>query len=296
MKLNFNCINCNINQVIKLMKLSELDRHGKEELMKEALNYLSDVDYNKCNPEITGEIWQIIIRHIKDDNPYDEIKKYYNREVLKMMKEMEEMIYNSNDKFNTALKLAITGNLIDFEAKHSFDVNVLKEKLRNIEKTKLVVDDSRSLYESLKNAKILMYLGDNCGEICLDKLFIKYIKNQFPGIKVYFAVRGKVIVNDITLEDAKMVDMHEVAEVIENGDGSLGTVMGRVSSEFKEKFYEADVVIAKGQGNYESLSEIDRNNVFHLFMAKCEAVAGLLGVNTMSIVCAQNKAAHNKFI
>lgn len=86
-----------------------------------------------------------------------------------------------------------------------------------------------------------------------------------------------------------MVGMQEFADIIENGDGSLGTVIGKVSDEFKEKFYSADVVIAKGQGNYESLSEIDKNNIFHLFMAECEPVSNSLGVKSLSIVCVENK-------
>jgi len=162
----------------------------------------------------------------------------------------------------------------------------------NINAISLVVDHSESLYQRLKTARSLMYLGDNCGEICLDKLFIKYIKKEFPNIKIYFGVRGQAIVNDVTLEDAQMVAMEEVAEVIENGDSSLGTVIERVSDEFREKFYNADVVIAKGQGNYESLSEIDRNNVFHLFMAKCNPVSNSLGVKTLSIVCVENEHKH----
>lgn len=95
--------------------------------------------------------------------------------------------------------------------------------------------------------------------------------------------------NDVTFDDALMIGMQEFADIIENGDGSLGTVIERVSNGFKEMFYSADVIIAKGQGNYESLSEIDKSNVFHLFMAKCEPVSNLLEVKSMSIVCVENK-------
>jgi uncharacterized protein with ATP-grasp and redox domains len=289
MKLDLNCITCNINQAIKVIELFELDRNKKEEMMKEVLRYLSEADYSKCNPEVIGGTWEIILKYIESDNPYEDIKKYYNMEVLKIVEIIEVLIENSDDKFNTALKVAITGNLIDFAAKHEFDLEMLKKKIMNINEINLAIDDSKSLYNSLKTAKSLMYLGDNCGEICLDKLFIKYIKKEFPDIKVYFAVRGKTIVNDVTLDDAQMVGMQEVADIIENGDGSLGTVIGRASDEFKERFFSSDVVIAKGQGNYESLSEVDKNNIFHLFMAKCEPVSNYLGVKNMSIVCVENK-------
>jgi uncharacterized protein with ATP-grasp and redox domains len=291
MKIDFNCIVCNINQAIKMMESSEVDTSKKEEMMREILTYLSTVEYNKCNPEVMAGTWDIITKHIENDNPYADIKKYYNMEVLKMTEEIQSIIDNSDNKFNTALKIAIAGNLIDFSARHKFDINMLKEQIMNIEKIKLAVDDSKALYERLKVAKSVMYLGDNCGEICLDKLFIKYIKKEFPNINIYFGVRGKSIINDVTLADAEMVGMHQVAEVIENGDGSLGTVISRVNSEFRDKFYQADVVIAKGQGNYESLSEIDRNNIFHLFMVKCELVSKSLDTEIMSIMCAENKVS-----
>jgi len=277
---------------MKVIDMIDLDSNTKENMMREVLKYLSEVEYSKCNPEVIGGTWAIILKYVGNDNPYNDIKRHYNLEVLKMVEVIENLIESSNNKFNTALKVAITGNLIDFAAKHKFDFNLLKEKIMNINAISLVVDHSESLYQRLKTARSLMYLGDNCGEICLDKLFIKYIKKEFPNIKIYFGVRGQAIVNDVTLENAQMVAMEEVAEVIENGDSSLGTVIERVSDEFREKFYNADVVIAKGQGNYESLSEIDRNNVFHLFMAKCNPVSNSLGVKTLSIVCVENEHKH----
>ncbi|WP_234123896.1 damage-control phosphatase ARMT1 family protein [Clostridium hydrogenum] len=289
MKLNFNCIKCNVNQVIQVMDLFKAERSKKEEAMREVLTYLSKTDYDRCNPEVIEGTWRIILKHIEKDDPYKDIKKYYNYEVLKIEKEVEKIIENSKNKFNTALKIVIAGNLIDFAAGHEFNIKMLEKQIANIEKTKLAIDDSEILYEHLKGAKSIIYLGDNCGEICLDKIFIKYIKKEFPNIKAYFGVRGKAIVNDVTIEDAQMVNMKEVAEVIDNGDGSLGTVISRVSSEFKNKFYDVDVIIAKGQGNYESLCEVDRENIFHLFMAKCEPVAKSLDVKTMSIVCVKNK-------
>jgi uncharacterized protein with ATP-grasp and redox domains len=196
MKLDLNCIICNVDQAIKIMDLFNVERSKREEMMREVLKYLSNADYSKCNPEVIGGTWDIILKYIESDNPYSDLKKYYNIEVLKMTDEIENLIENSDNKFNTVLKIAISGNLIDFAAKHKFDLEMLKKKIMNIYELKLTIDDSKILYDSLKTAKTVMYLGDNCGEICLDKLFIKYIKKEFPNIKVYFGVRGKRIVND----------------------------------------------------------------------------------------------------
>jgi uncharacterized protein with ATP-grasp and redox domains len=223
-------------------------------------------------------------------DPYEKIKRYYNKEILNVADKIRNLIKEADDKFDVALKIAITGNLIDFMASHTFDEKVLMERIGKARELNMPVDHSKRLYEKLKTANTLLYLGDNCGEIVLDKIFIEYIKTAFPGIKVYFAVRGKPIVNDVTVEDAHMVNMQEVAEIISNGDGSLGTVIQNASAEFRTVFYKADVIISKGQGSFESLSEIDRNDIFFLFMAKCNRVAKLLEVANLSIVCAEYHA------
>jgi len=267
--------------------LVKLDSNSKEVIMREVLGYLHDTDYARSNPEVIQGTWDIIIKHINNTNPYGEIKNYYNRKVLNIADRIRNLINKSEDKFNVALKIAITGNLIDFAASHAFDEKMLLEKINTINEQHMPIDDSKKLYEKLKTAKMLLYLGDNCGEIVIDKIFIEYINTIFPELKVYFGVRGKPIVNDVTQEDANMVQMQDVAEVISNGDGSLGTVIEKTSRAFQDVFYKADVIIAKGQGNYESLSEIDRNHIFFLFMAKCDTVASSLNVANLSIVCAE---------
>lgn len=261
--------------------------------MRDVLGYLQATNYKRCNPEVVKGTWDIITEHINNTNPYREIKSYYNRELMNIADNIRILINESDDKFNAALKIAITANLIDFAASHTFDEKMLLEKINTINEQNMPIDDSKKLYEKLKTAKTLLYLGDNCGEIVIDKIFIEYINVAFPNIKVYFGVRGKPIVNDVTIEDANMVQMQEAAEVISNGDGSLGTVIEKTSTVFRDVFYRADVIIAKGQGNYESLSEIDRSAVFFLFMAKCDAVASSLNVANLSIVCAEYKNKEN---
>jgi uncharacterized protein with ATP-grasp and redox domains len=276
-----------MKQVLTVADLVKLDADSKELIMRDVLGYLHSTNYKRSNPEVIKGTWDIITRHMNNTDPYREIKSYYNSEILGIADKIRSLISNSDDKFNTALKIAITANLIDFAASHTFDEKILVQKINAVSEQTLPIDNSKSLYEKLKTAKTLLYLGDNCGEIVIDKIFIEYIKSAFPSIKVYFGVRGQPIVNDVTVADANMVQMPEVAEVISNGDGSLGTVIEKTSQEFRDVFYRADVIIAKGQGNYESLSEAKRSDIFFLFMAKCEAVASTLNVANMSIVCAE---------
>lgn len=294
MNFNLNCIGCNIKQVLTVTDLVKSDFDCKEAIMREVLGYLQNTDYKRANPEVMKGTWDIITKHIKNTNPYEGIKSYYNKQALHVADKIRNLIYTSDDAFHVALKIAITANLIDFAAAHTFDENMLLEKINTINEKTMPIDDSQKLYERLKRAKTLLYLGDNCGEIVMDKIFIEYIKATFPTLTVYFGVRGEAIVNDVTIEDANMVQMEEVAEVISNGDGSLGTVIEKTSTAFREIFYQADVIIAKGQGNYESLSESNRNHIFFLFMAKCDVVATSLKVAALSIVCAEHHCQETK--
>ena len=285
MQLNLNCILCNLKQVLTVTDFAGLDDCRKELVMREVLEYLQATSYKRSNPEVIRGTWEIITRQLGDTDPYAAIKRAYNEKMLSLTPAIQNVIDQAADGFFAALKIAITGNLIDFVARQSLDEKLLLEKISTAEEQRLAVDDSKKLYEKLKTAATLLYLGDNCGEIVIDKLFIEQIKRDFPSLQISYGVRGQAIVNDVTAEDALQVGMGEVAEIISNGDGSLGTVVAKTSAAFQQAFYAADVIIAKGQGNYESLSEIDRDAIYFLFMAKCEPVAKALGVNKLSIVC-----------
>lgn len=287
MRLHLECLACNINQVIKIMNILNIEMSKRETIMSEVLKMLASVDYTKCNPEIMKETWKIIVEHTGIIDPYESIKEYYNKELLKMVKPIIKIIENSNQPLQTALKIAIAGNLIDFAAKHSFSMDALWQQIERMESYQMGKDDSEALCNDLKNAKTVLYLGDNCGEIVLDKIFIQILKNYYD-IDVYYGVRGQPIVNDVTKNDAKVCHMEEVANVIDNGDGSLGTVLSLTSPAFQEVFHKADIVIAKGQGNFESLSEIKNKNMFYLFMVKCEVVATMAKVKAGEIICMKN--------
>lgn len=284
-----NCKECDINQIKKVCSILSLDKMKEKELDEEVEDYLKTVDMSKCNPEVMGEIWNIMSEIIDDNNPYREIKKYYNEEVMKIVPDVLKLIENGENRLETALKISICGNLIDFAAKHEFNLDMLLKKIEEVSAGKLVINDSQNMFEQLNDSDTLLYLGDNCGEIVLDKVFIEEIKRSNPYLRVFYGVRGKAIVNDVTIDDAEMVHMNECAEVISNGDGGLGTVLKNTSTDFKRIYDMADIVICKGQGNYESLLSSDKENLYFLFMAKCENVTQPLNIPDMSIICLKNR-------
>ncbi|MFV0395463.1 MAG: damage-control phosphatase ARMT1 family protein [Coprobacillaceae bacterium] len=284
MELQTECLSCNVQQVLKVTKNITISKDKQKEIMSSVLSFLSQVDYQLCNPEVMKLTWDIICDYTSNEDPYKEIKERYNLEMLKLYDTLYKIIENSKNPFSTAMKMAILGNIIDFSANHGTPITKIKELLFNAENTELSINHSTQLQIQLLKAKTVVYIGDNCGEIVLDKLFIATMKKLY-SCKVYYVVRQKPIINDVTIKDANMVEMEEVATVLSSGDSSLGLVLHHASKEFQALFHQADVIIAKGQGNFEGLQEIKKKNMFHLFMVKCEVMERIINTKKENIVC-----------
>lgn len=286
MKIHDKCLPCVVNQAVKVANIT--GAHNKEELLREVFTYLSKMDFEATTPEIIGEIFEIIKKHTNNPDPYKETRSYYNTLFLKMLPKFERKLEQAENSFGLAVRYAIVGNIIDFNPIHNTLLEDIFDCFEKMEDEKLAIDDSEVLMKDILNANSLLYLGDNCGEICMDKLLLKKIKEVNPNVKIFFGVRGKPVVNDSIAEDAYAVGIDEYAEVIDNGDGSLGTVLNRTSPEFKEVYKKADVVIAKGQANYECLSE-ENKNIYFLLMTKCDVIAKDIEVEEKKMICMKNK-------
>jgi uncharacterized protein with ATP-grasp and redox domains len=268
MNLELDCIPCIVNSFIKLLKLEELPHRIQEETMRKFLRLIAEADYQKSPPILGREMHRMIREQLNNDDPYEDIKKKNNKMMLDMYTEFEEMIERSSNPFDMAMRLAIAGNVIDFGPQDQFDI---MESIERIAHSQLAIDDSKFLEEDIKKASSLLYIGDNCGEIVLDKLFIETI--NFPN--TFFAVRSGPVINDATIEDARMVGIDKIAKVITTGDDAPGVVLDSCSDEFKEIFQKSDVIISKGQGNLEGLIDVDQN-IYFLLVTKCELVGNLI--------------------
>lgn len=281
MKINEQCLPCLMNQAIKTAVLTNAE--NREELYKKIFEQMSHLDFSKTNPEIVGENYRLIKQHLGCDDPYKDTKAYYNRLFLENIDTYDEKMLSIEE----AIKYAIVANIIDFNPVHNNVNEEIQHFFSNIDNLELTINNVDLLLRDIKTASNILYLGDNCGEICFDKLLLKRIKALNPQCNIYFGVRGEAVVNDSTLEDAYFVRMDEYATVISNGDYALGTILSRTSAEFKAVYQKADVVIAKGQANYESLSE-EAKNIYFLLMVKCKVIAEYIGVKEKSLVCLKN--------
>lgn len=280
--MNKQCLPCLVNQVVKMASMTGcLDQ---DELFHQFFAYMSQVDFTKTNPEIIGEVFAMVKAYIHHDDPYYQLRHDYNQMFLKQLNQLDNQIHS----FEETVKYAIVGNVIDFSPLHQNVKQDVTKYFQNIDQLSLTIDHIEDLKADIKTSSSLLYLGDNCGEICLDLLLIKRIKAMNPQLKIYFVTRGKPVVNDSILEDAYEVGMDQYATIISNGDGSLGTILSRVSQEFLDVYHQADLIIAKGQANFESLSEEDKN-IYFLLMVKCDVISRYIGVKQKSFVCLSQK-------
>ena len=286
MKIRYNCLPCIVNQAIKVAEQTGLE--NKELLMREVFGFLEHMDYQLTTPEVIGEIFEMIKRHTGNEDPYKETRDYYNRLFIQILPEYRMKINQAEDPFNMAVLYAIIGNIIDFNPIHNTMLDDVMNQISLLSNLMLEIDDTRSLKEKIAQSKSLLYLGDNCGEICMDKLLLAEIRKLNPEIQIWFAVRGKPIVNDSIEEDAYFVGIDQYAQVLNNGDGSMGTVLSRVSDDFMEKYNQVDIIIAKGQANYECLSE-EKKEIYFLLMTKCSLIANDIGVPEKKMICMKTK-------
>ncbi len=228
-------------------------------------------------PQVQRELNLKFCQLLGVDDLFREEKHLSNIEALSIYNRWKPIVINNSDVFKTTLRLAIAGNVMDYGACDSFDVESAISKVLQAD---FAIDYSDLLRERIKSAKKVLYLGDNAGEIVFDKLFIEF---NFPS-KVVYAVKSEPILNDVTMLDALQINMHSVAEIISNGYDAPSTILNKCSYEFMEHYNSADLIISKGQGNLEGLWNQHDPRIFFLLMAKCDVISEMLGVNNGSFV------------
>ncbi|GAB6135995.1 damage-control phosphatase [Thermococcus prieurii] len=278
MKIHHECVACAINQCQKIVEMSLSDESPRRNAMLFSLKRASELFSEDSIPAVVGGLLFLdLYEFIGNEDPFREYKRVSNE----IAKELAGHFENSDLK--TALKLAIAGNVVDFSV--GYDPKRLEEDIRRVLDESLLIDHSEELFERLKRAGTLLYLVDNCGEIYFDRLFIEKLREEFPDLKIIVTGKDGPIINDATVEDLLEAGFGEIVEVISTGSRLPGTPLDYVSEEFLEVFRSADVVIAKGQANFETLSELNDSRVFFLLKAKCSAIAREIGVPMGSLLC-----------
>ncbi len=269
MNTHVDCIACVINKADKLADKYINDKRQKYIFMNKVLKEISKIDYDRTAPYLVAKVMRILHKQTGIKDFYVEEKMLFNKKLLAMEDKIEKMLNGSENRFDSALKIAFAGNIIDFGPFDEISFDLVKDIINKTLKSELNKELLIRMKKDLSRSGKLLYLGDNTGEIVFDKIFIKEIKREYKDIDIYFAVRGNPILNDVNEEDAYYVGIDKYAKIINNGTDLPGTDLLEVSEEFKKVFYESDIIISKGQGNFESLPGCG-NNVYYLFLCKCD--------------------------
>lgn len=286
MKISRECIHCLARQAVEIATESTSIEEEQDEIIKKSLKELSESDFKSTAPEIAFKMHQIAKDMTGIIDPYKSLKEQYNEiaeDISKIIKH-EKWLEKSENRFDTACRLAIAGNIIDFSVGLDLDYSEILKSVKDSMHKNIFGNGSISLEEAVKKSERILYIADNAGEIIFDKFLIELL----PKEKVTFAVKGGPIVNDATFEDAISTGITDIVNVIDNGHSAQGTILKDCSVDFKKDFEQADLIISKGQANFETLSHINGKNIFFLLRAKCKAVALEIGCNHMDYVLTNN--------
>ena len=266
MKVHLDCFPCFLRQSLIALRLSTNDESLHETVLKSVLADIENADTTKP-PAYTTTFIHRRIRRMLGKDPFQAIKSEYNRKALALYPSLKKLVEKSSDPLWTASRLAVAGNVIDFGIFTSIDIEgAIAKALKNT-----FAEDAYPVFaESVHDADEIVYLLDNAGEIVFDRLLIETMMQS--GKKTKAVVKGSPVLNDATIADANESGLGKICEVIENGSDAVGTILEWTSPEFRKIFRDAQLIISKGQGNFETL-QCTGKNIFYLFQSKCDVLS-----------------------
>lgn len=264
MQTSLECLPCFLRQAHHVTAMTGCGPAQKAEILQAAERQIRSFDLTRSPPENAASLYESLARRTGVSDPFATLKKAGNRTAMALLPRLREIIAGSADPLMTAARLAVAGNIIDYGAQQEFDVEAA---IADCLKRTPAVDHFAWFRERLSRAKRVLYLADNCGELVFDRLFIEQI-----GQPVTLAVKAGPIINDATLTDAEECGLTGLCRVVDNGTCCPGTPIETCAPGFQRLFLESDLIISKGQGNFETLSETVAP-LFFMLLVKCRVVA-----------------------
>lgn len=268
MKTFLDCIPCQMRQSLQAVRQISDDDVLAEQVLRASLKLAAEVDYDQP-PAVIGRQIHALIRELTNNpDPYKSIKEKANSNALRAVPIAKKKIEKAVDPFEAGLRFAIAGNILDFALYGGWDDQRFQSSLDDALTKKINQQEVANLQQLINDAENILYLADNAGESVFDRLFIE----QFHHSQITYAVKGYPVINDALYEDAVIAGLDKFARIVDNGTDAAGTVLSLCSKEFLEEFEKADLVIAKGQANYETLCDAPRL-VYFLTQIKCPTIA-----------------------
>jgi len=278
MQIHLDCLPCFLRQALDASRRAHADVGLQRDVLNRVARILPRVRMDTTPVELGRDVHRIVREATGIDDPYRSAKRADNERVLALLPRLREGISRSDDRLLTSLKLAAAGNTIDFGVGLPMNVEHAIERALN---GGGLAGDYDLFAEQLDRVEDVLYLGDNAGEIVFDRLVVEELIDR--GKRVTFAVRGRPILNDATLDDAYFVGMGELADLISSGSDGPGTARSLCEPAFLDRLERSGLILSKGQGNYEGLSE-EEAPLFFLLKVKCPAVAAELDEDVGKIV------------
>jgi len=287
MKTYLDCIPCFFRQAIELFKNVGIDEIEQKKIIDKIARLVPSFSLDTSPPEKAREIYNIIYKAIGQDDPFFDIKEKSNKSILSFYPKLKEKVEESNDRLLTAIELAIIGNIIDYGVREFSEVDAEINKLcnNNFSIGNKAIFEYDKFKSCLASAQKILYLADNAGEIVFDRLLLSELKKNKK--QIVFAVKEKPVINDALIKDAYDCGINEYASIITNGSDAPGTILKLCSPLFCEHFKRADLIISKGQGNYETLSEVSAP-IFFMLKVKCRVAARHIGCEIYSTILKYN--------
>jgi uncharacterized protein with ATP-grasp and redox domains len=286
LKTFLDCVPCFLKQALDAARMASADPDVHAEVLRTVARAVAEMDTDDTPPSMGQVIHRVVRDATGVEDPYRAVKDHFNTLALSMYHGLKRTVSESDDPFCTAVRLAVAGNIIDFGATSDVSEEGLRRSIRESLDWPVeggAIDELRAAADS---AARILYVGDNAGEIVFDRVLIE----ELPEGSVTFAVRGSPVINDVTMRDATEVGLADIVPVVENGSDAPGTILDDCSQEFRDLFEDADVVIAKGQGNYETLSQAP-GRIFFVLKAKCPVIARDIGCDVGAVIVTEHRRA-----
>ncbi|HCX64535.1 MAG TPA: hypothetical protein DHN33_04930 [Eubacteriaceae bacterium] len=288
MELDLTCLYCITKKADHLYDLHVSNGTDKLEYIKEIYSTISNTKPGASSPQVTSEVMNTLKKRIDIDAYYQPLKDRSNEFMLSVEDEIREQIKHAEDPLFRAVKYAMVGNFIDFGAMDAVDKATLQKIIDQSDQQAISKEEYAHFKRECLQAKNLVYLTDNAGEIVFDKLLIEQLKQDFPHLTIHTIVRGMPVYNDATFDDAHAVGLTAVTKIYSNGTDMPGTELDEISDQTRSLIDESDLILAKGQGNFESLFGCGKN-IYYLFLCKCDLFASRFGLEKYSGVFANEK-------
>lgn len=282
MKIQEACVGCIVNQSARVADAIGADDKLQNRLISTIEQMSKSFSFTHTPPQIAADVYEKMAQVANKYDLYDKVKASSTKKALSFVPFLKEKLSQSRDKLLTATKIAVAGNVIDLAAEVAFD---LEEELEKIFSTEFAHNDFELFARNIAKADSILVIGDNVGEHIFDYLFIETIQELYPNAVIYYMVRGRPIINDVTLKEAKEAGFDSLCNLVDSGVNTPGFDYARANEESKKLYDSADLVISKGMGNFESLSPTHRENVCFLLKVKCNVVANFLDKEVGDIIC-----------